>query len=282
MYTRCPACKAQFKVRAAHLTAAHGQVRCGACGHAFDALIHLSDTLVPLSEVEKSGLKQNFAIRSEPDMRMGVADLDEPDLPGGMRSREADDAAENESVDELLRAPDIRREDYDLDTTVWTDEDAPPRRSRLWWALAAVLVFIGVGQVGWFNRDVIYHHYPQVQPWVEQMCLHLGCEVYRERRADAIELLDRDVRLHPVYEDVLLVNATIANRAGRRQPYPYIELALYDTGGEAIAYRRFAPKDYLDDSLPVAAGMQPDTPMHVVLEISGPTVEAVSFEFGFL
>lgn len=276
MFTHCPACKARFRVRAAHLTAAHGQVRCGGCGHAFDALLYLSDTPTPMP-ASGSVPEAEHVVTAGPALRMDSADVDEPDLPGGIHGRESED-----TVNELLRAPNIRRDDYNIDPAAWVEEEAPARGSRVWWAAAAVLLLAALVQVSWFNRDTVYHHYPALLTWVEELCIHLGCEVYRERRPDAIELLNRDVRLHPVYDDVLLVNATIANRASRRQPYPHIELALYNTGGQAIAYRRFAPGDYLDGSLPVAAGIPPDTPVHIVLEISGPTVEAVSFEFGFL
>ena len=45
MYSQCPECLTQFRVSAAALRAAHGTVRCGRCGSAFDALPHLTDTL---------------------------------------------------------------------------------------------------------------------------------------------------------------------------------------------------------------------------------------------
>ena len=45
MYSQCPECLTRFRVPAAALRAAHGTVRCGQCGSAFDALPRLSDTL---------------------------------------------------------------------------------------------------------------------------------------------------------------------------------------------------------------------------------------------
>jgi predicted Zn finger-like uncharacterized protein len=44
MYSQCPECLTRFRVTAAALRAAHGTVRCGRCGIAFDALARLSDT----------------------------------------------------------------------------------------------------------------------------------------------------------------------------------------------------------------------------------------------
>lgn len=42
MYTQCPDCRASFRVTAAVLQQAAGRVRCGGCGHAFNALERLS------------------------------------------------------------------------------------------------------------------------------------------------------------------------------------------------------------------------------------------------
>jgi predicted Zn finger-like uncharacterized protein len=45
MYSQCPECQTWFRVTAVALRAAHGTVRCGRCGSAFDALQRLNDTL---------------------------------------------------------------------------------------------------------------------------------------------------------------------------------------------------------------------------------------------
>ena len=47
MYTRCPACQSAFRVTAATLRAAHGQVVCPTCHTTFDALFGLMDELPP-------------------------------------------------------------------------------------------------------------------------------------------------------------------------------------------------------------------------------------------
>jgi predicted Zn finger-like uncharacterized protein len=51
MYSQCPDCQTRFRVTAESLRAAHGTVRCGRCGAAFDALVHLSDSVPPASPV---------------------------------------------------------------------------------------------------------------------------------------------------------------------------------------------------------------------------------------
>lgn len=44
MYTQCPECNAVYRVSSAQLSAAAGEVQCGACGARFDALDRLSDS----------------------------------------------------------------------------------------------------------------------------------------------------------------------------------------------------------------------------------------------
>jgi predicted Zn finger-like uncharacterized protein len=71
MYTQCPDCQTRFRVTADALRAAHGTVRCGRCGSAFDALVRLSDTL-PRAVPESAPLPLRFAAEEE------LAPLDEP------------------------------------------------------------------------------------------------------------------------------------------------------------------------------------------------------------
>ena len=53
MFTDCPYCERQFRIRAAQLGAADGWVRCGNCGETFYALERLSDT--PLKQLPTLG-----------------------------------------------------------------------------------------------------------------------------------------------------------------------------------------------------------------------------------
>jgi len=261
MFVRCPDCLTQFRVRARHLTAAGGRVRCGACGQAFDAVSRLSDEPLAAPPETDSALPETV-INDD-------GDLNEFDLPYGLHGGDEPAGARPGSADVVDDWPGMET------------EPAVPRRTGRWLIVAVILILLGVGQAAWFHRDYVYQHWPQALPWVQQLCERIDCQVHRLRQPAEIELLNRDVRQHPVYEDTLLVNATITNRAGSRQPFPRIQFALYDTDGKALAYREFAPTDYLDDSLPISAGMPADTPIHVVFEVASTVEGAVSFEFGF-
>lgn len=165
-------------------------------------------------------------------------------------------------------------------------EEIKPRTSllsRLFWSfIIVILVFFACIQVAWFQRDELIVRYPELIPWVDKVCVQFECEVIRFRDVTAITLINRDVREHPRYENALLVNATMSNQSHTRQVFPDIQLSLYGTDGDLIGHRTFSPVEYLDGSINRVHGMAPNIPVHFVLEVTGDTQGAVSFEFNFL
>ncbi|MEO1925529.1 MAG: zinc-ribbon and DUF3426 domain-containing protein [Gammaproteobacteria bacterium] len=167
-------------------------------------------------------------------------------------------------------------------------EETPVKKNWSWispffWTTGSVItLLILIAQLAWFSRDKVFMEYPQFVPYAKQMCQELGCRIIRERDVRAITLVNRDVRLHPDYQDSLLVNAAMKNELSVRQPYPRVQLTLFDTSGSLLGHREFVPDDYLDSSIEIDEGMPIDSPVYFVLEVSGPTAGAVSFEFRFL
>jgi predicted Zn finger-like uncharacterized protein len=257
MFTDCPSCQRQFRLTARHLSVAAGLVRCGFCGARFNALARLHDA--PLNHPAVAGMAP------EPE-------LEEPDF----------DIAMGEPPPSVV-TPGRPAPSWTLPVEI-EDADVAVGPGRRWgWAITVlVLVLIGAGQIAWFQRDVLRARYPAVSPYLERLCRQLGCDTLRDRDLRAISVLNRDVRVHPRYQDALLVNATISNGARFAQPFPRIQLALSDSNGRVIAARAFAPGEYLDASIDQQHGMAPGAPVHVVLEIVGVGAEAVSFEIGFM
>ncbi len=304
MFTDCPACNRLFRINATLLSAAGGQVKCGYCGKQFNALERLYDTpLTPHSSDDTFIDERNtdnsdiqFDIPEQSPM-MPVEDSIATDMDRGKsdNSQNIMEVPETDAIRPLDRAEKIQ--DYhahafngeimedELVQEMLIEESSP--RSGLftrmfWFSGILVLILTVVSMVAWFQRDAVLSRYPQWAPMVYRLCEHLNCSVIRFRDVSAIELINRDVRDHPRYENALLVNATMSNRTLNRQPYPDIQLSLFDTNGVLIAHRIFKPDDYLDDSIDVLQGMPPEIPVHFVLEVTGPTEGAVSFEFKFL
>lgn len=156
------------------------------------------------------------------------------------------------------------------------------RRTVLWTLGALLLLVVLAAQYAYFHRTVLVAEYPQARPLVTRLCKRLGCTLPVRRDLAAIHILNRDVREHPNFAGTLLVNATIVNDAAFAQPYPTLQLSLFDSNGTLLGLRRFKPSEYLDGSIDLAAGMPPHSPVHVVLEVAGASDAATSFEFRFL
>lgn len=112
MYTQCPECDVAFRVTAEVLKMAAGQVRCGGCGVAFNALEHLSETK-PVSRR-----------RSDPDTPRPTSDEPvelTPDTPPESISAEQS-AALLKTLDDLSGGDDIRIEDTGVEWRVVSNE----------------------------------------------------------------------------------------------------------------------------------------------------------------
>ena len=283
---------------------ASGEVRCGYCGEQFNALGRLSDSPLHLPDSDAGTQAADSRARHEPDL-------------GGPRIVEVDQTLDADIDDEILDAEpqfdigDIGEGDTDLDADKEPDEiqkvkleDIASVKEKLvvipetlleskpsswhiiislFWGLGAIfLILILAAQLSWFNRDEILKNFPEYLPKVRIVCDYFNCDLLRQRNVHAIKLVNRDVRLHPIYSDTLLVNATITNRSDAVQPFPRIQLTLFNTDGGMVAFREFNPNEYLDDSIIIGDGMIPGQPVHFALEVTGPTEGAVSFEFRFL
>ncbi len=316
MFTVCPNCHRQFRIYAEHLAAAGGQVRCGFCHHQFNAIDRLYDKpqavqemAAPFTDTPTDSPEPEFEI---PDIDTSPQDavvetvIDQQDADTdielqraideiGVEQRIAAPAEESQQAPAEINADALaddagaepaRQTEYRFDDEEEAVLEPPANRSWLmtgFWSLATVIALLVIaGQLAWFNRDRLMFEYPQLRPYVKHLCQRYDCSVIRQRDTRAIKLINRDVRLHPSYQDTLLVNATMKNELATRQPYPNVQLTLFDTAGTMLGYREFAPGDYLDNSIDIDQGMPVDAPVHLVLEVSGSSAEAVSFEFRFM
>ncbi len=292
MITDCPSCARQFRIYAWQLSAAEGTVQCDFCGEQFNALTRLHDEPLPV--------KQTL------DLTPPVEDdLDEPQFnipvaePSAHEPKYADDSVEavedREDADAGGRFTDDAEQDLVHQQDPHVDDESqireilgPPeiprsRWSLLFWFSAVIFLFIlATAQLAWFNRDLVLSKYPQYMPYVRKLCEKYECEVVRARDIQSIVILNRDVRDHPRYADTLLVNATMENQSDIIQPFPDLRLTLYNTEGQITGYRTFKPVEYLDQSINIEAGMPAMMPVHIILELTGSTSAAVSFEFNFI
>jgi hypothetical protein len=203
----------------------------------------------------------------------------------------SDKGAEDDSLtaeSEVLHfAADRQSADPDEEAPLPAALRQPERRGSgplavIFWSLASLLMLALLGaQYAYYERYELAGN-PTYRPWLEQMCKHLDCALPPRRDATAFELRERDVRYHPDYEGALLISGTFINGADFDQPYPTVEVMLKDVNGRIVASRRFAPTEYLHNSKAPSGLLKSGTEARLLLEVSDPGNQAVSFEFNFM
>ncbi|MCK5919093.1 MAG: zinc-ribbon and DUF3426 domain-containing protein [Cocleimonas sp.] len=102
-----------------------------------------------------------------------------------------------------------------------------------------------------------------------------------KRNPEQVKTISRNIISHPNDSGVLLISASIENKAEHAQPYPYVEVTLLDNKENTIALRRFKPKEYL---LHYSEGeiFPSNKETSLQLKIADPGKKATHFNFRFM
>lgn len=278
MYTRCPHCSTFFAVSPEQLGAADGRVRCGSCLSIFDGLKQLTER----PPRDNEGDTDIVSEVSQPDQAGGNdVKWEVPVDPGaieGEASRNAPPTLGEKDVVDFEQIPEVIREEL---------ARAEAERSGRWktavLTVVALILLVVLGlQYAWFMPARVLAGYPQARPWLEQFCAYAGCRLPDRREPSKIQMLARDVRVHPGYEGALLVSATLVNAAAHAQPYPRLQFSVFNVNGQTIASRIFEPEEYLSPDLDPNGNMSPGKPLQIAIELVAPEEAAISYEFRFL
>jgi len=221
---------------------------------------------------------------AEPEPAPASAGEDKPTDKGVEKAPQSDSAAQE--LPELPESDAIAEEDIPRALRRSLDMlEQTPRRSlgmTLLLSLTALLLLGGLGfQLVLFRNVQLAHSFPQLVPYLNMACERLPCRYSGKIDVSQIKLLKRDVRSHPTQPNALLISATFVNQAPFDQPYPVIELTLYDLGGNVVASRRFTPQEYLEKMYNRFLLMESGTPVQVTLAVLDPGKDAINFEFSF-
>jgi hypothetical protein len=167
--------------------------------------------------------------------------------------------------------------------TTSEETDLPRRRPllRAVWIIAAVVltVIITLNLARFLQQPLID------TPWLHSTLVRLGVRQAPPqapfRALDQIKLLSRELKAHPFRPGVLLLTATIVNRAAASQAYPDIDVTLLDIHNRQLARQLFKPADYLPNGSDLRNGMTPQAYLTLSLEMPDPGDGAVGFELQF-
>lgn len=242
MITTCPGCRTAFRVTQEQLAAREGRVRCGKCETIFDA-----------REVLQTELAE-FAPES--------GDQPEDQLPHTkvVAFPEPVPVTPRESGPEFPAA-----------------EPEGPRRRVGWLAGSTLLVFALIAQIAFHYRGEIALLFPEIRPTLAELCANLACDVPLPRRAELISIESSDLQADPANPSVMVLTATLRNRAAFAQSLPSLELTLTDSQDQLLARRVLAVQNYLDRSTSIEAGFRGNSELPVKVYMEASSLKATGY-----
>ncbi|HEX4884617.1 MAG TPA: zinc-ribbon and DUF3426 domain-containing protein [Casimicrobiaceae bacterium] len=241
-FTRCPGCRTVFRVTPAQLALREGQVRCGHCRTVFDGtanLIRLSTGSTPPAQDESTG-PLTVTLRSAAALEPMTAS------PATATVRPTPPPEE---------APAPSHVDYDK-RFAWDRPKARSRGAALLYATGiVVLAGLLLGQLAWHYRDLLAAHWPSARPLLTRMCAIGGCEIRPLRDVAWLSIDASDLQADPAHKGLLILSATIRNRAPYAVAHPHLELTLTEGQDTVVVRRALTPAEYTGGSVDAARGI---------------------------
>jgi hypothetical protein len=131
---------------------------------------------------------------------------------------------------------------------------APHALSRLWWLGSVLLVLALALQGAYRYRGEIAVLLPDAKPLLERLCVELGCEIPLPRRAELLSIESSDLQADAGQPNVMVLTATLRNRAAFVQAFPALELSLTSAAGQTVARRVLMPQEYVPQPAKADAG----------------------------
>jgi len=127
--------------------------------------------------------------------------------------------------------------------------DFGPQQRRppnpLWWVASSLLALALAMQIAYHYRGEVAVLLPEARLVAERICEELGCEVPLLRRVDLLGIESSDLQADSAHPSVMVLTATLRNRAGYIQAFPALELTLTNIQNQTIARRVLVPADYV-------------------------------------
>ncbi len=242
----------------------NGKVRCGQCRAVFDALESLLDddesgaTLPPkVAQGDPQAVRSIAASlrQASPPASDATADgtsLDPSAATPPVASAASGDAATDDAgpaAGEAAREPTAAQGAAAQGRWLAAEpaKASPPgrRSDRLFAAAGVLLALLLVAQAIFFWRGAIAVALPGLRPALVMLSEALGSELPLPRDAQLIGIEASDLQTDPGRGKLLILQATLRNRAAHVQAYPALELALTDTNDRVVVRRVLLPDEYL-------------------------------------
>jgi len=256
-YTRCPGCLTVFRVTPAQLALREGQVRCGHCRTVFDGNAQMI-SLAPLPREQESE-RDDLALGPPTVTLRSARSLDPAPGPASGPASHAipEPSFRSHAADVPMPQARIRTvaETDQLASDEVRDEKRDRLKRHLWVAAAPVLAILLIGQALFHYRDALAARWPATKPALTMFCQAAGCVIRPPRDVAGLAIDASDLQADPAHKGLLILSATIRNRASIPLAYPYLELTLTDSNDQAVVKRALAPTEYAGGTAEIGSGI---------------------------
>jgi predicted Zn finger-like uncharacterized protein len=287
MFASCPYCASTFRITRAQLEARTGRVRCGRCYWVFDARATLQ-AAIPVNDPATRGEQLQVPAPAtwngdvEPAAK-GTLDTAASEItPGPAAGTEAQPVLQiisgEKDADRLAAYPlskamasrvaseTLARFGFRARTT---------RRVFWWWLLSFLLVLALISQVLFYFRGAVALLVPESKPYILELCAEAGCEVPLPRRAELMSIETSSLQADPGNQGVMVLSATLRNRAAFPQAYPALELTLTNDRDQPLVRRVLQPADYVSSGIEDGFGASSELPIR--LQLDAAAIKATSY-----
>lgn len=283
MITQCPSCHTHFRVHTQQLAARAGQVRCGRCSRIFDALEYLT---------EESAAAKAAAAGAETAPGWTPAQAAPPNAaaPSPVLAADAEPALEASpaAAGPIDTAPPEfapLEPGAEIAADVGTFEFGPAAaadpatQARRWpWLLGALLLLaLLLAQAAYYYRSALIVLFPQAKPYAAALCASLGCDLPLPRRVEMISIEASDLQADTNNPNVMVLSATLKNRAIFEQQQPLLELTLTDAQDQPVVRRVLTPDEYIGKNAKLGTGFAGNSEIAVKVFIEGSQIKATGY-----
>ena len=297
MKTRCPSCQTTFRFTAEQFKARAGKVRCGQCQLVFDVIDNLQEegdspaslASAPKEPVVEAEMWQAMSIA--PHVDSGHSEPVEPVTVEATQEKifaEETEPLTEAEAQELGKYTGLilPRETTEIPGySKWAEAviNAPfslPEEKVTRWPfvfVALLLVLVLVGQIAFRFRSEIAVAVPRLRPALQLLSQAFKTNLPLPRHVELVSIETTDLQADAARGNLLVLNATLRNRAVYEQAYPLLELSLTDTADAAIARRVLLPVEYLSEKIPANQAFKAKSDVSVRLWIEAKDISAAGY-----
>jgi len=140
-----------------------------------------------------------------------------------------------------------------------------------------LLLLTLLAQAAYHFRGAITLLFPETKPYAAALCASLGCELPLPRRIDLMSIEASDLQADTTNPNIMVLSATLKNRAIFNQQYSLLELTLTDAKDKPVVRRVLAPQDYLGKTANTQSGFTASTEIAIKVFIEGSQVRATGY-----